>query len=146
MSPHHELKEQDIKIRDKDMPPEIPGLYVRRGEKQVIFLDHKLGQADRRSILAEELWHARLSHSGDYTTCSCRLEEDIRRCKQEREARTRAADELIPDEKILPYLNIEVPLSVVAEELWVSEELVAIKIESMKLRGKWIREEHTLAY
>lgn len=135
INPYKELgRLSHIKLKVCVLPSEIKGLYVRCGDKIRLLLNKDSTQAERRSVLTEELMHYELGHTGDCLGEPTDYAEEIRRSKQEREARLRAADELIPDEALARYFDMDLHPSEVAEELWVSEELVRIKVERLRSR------------
>ncbi|MCL5292569.1 MAG: ImmA/IrrE family metallo-endopeptidase [Actinobacteria bacterium] len=123
-----------IKQNTCKLPKPLKGLYAQCGEKAGVLISEDMTVAEQRSVYHEELWHWRLRHTGDYLTEPDSYAEELRRSKQEREARVRAAEELIPDDQVKRYLNRDVHVSDVADELLVSEELVKIKVEKLRRR------------
>lgn len=98
----------------------------------IIVLNIEATQAERRSALAEELCHIELGHCGSIAETQASYGEQLRLSKQEYEAKSRAAEALISDDQIKQYFNRDISVSEVADELWVSEELVRIKVEKLK--------------
>lgn len=135
MSPYEELATMPgVSLFLRRLPKKVNGLCVKSGGHVAVVLNLEASRAVRRSALAEELYHIKLGHYGNFAERQASYGEKLRLGKQEREAKSRAAEELISDEEIKRYLDIDVHVSEVADELWVSEELVRIKVDRLKGR------------
>lgn len=128
------------KIILKNMPEEINGVCMSDGIKAVIFINKNLNSTQRECAIIHELIHLT-----DYPDCNfyeCKNYYEICRCNWiENKVSKKTAKRLISDsilkKLIMPYLDTY-PLSVLADEVNVTEEVLKVRLEVFK-NGKTTR-------
>ncbi len=91
-------------VRERALPRSERGTIARDGDHTVIVVAReRLSEAERRWVIAEELGHAVLEHSAlvaSSTPGAAPAIAEPRRRAEEREAKTFAAEILMPEEKV----------------------------------------------
>jgi Zn-dependent peptidase ImmA (M78 family) len=126
------------KIILKDMPDGFNGIYLTDKKHTFIYINSSLNRNEKVCTIAHELMHHQF-----YPDCnfySCKNYYQLCQCNWiENRIDKKTAKWLIPDlvleTLVLPYINIY-PLSVLAEDLSVTEELLKLRLEIYKERMK----------
>lgn len=126
------------KIIIKNLPDEINGLYLTNGKKAVIYINSNLNNTQKVCVIAHEL-----THHYYYPDCNfykCKNYSEICNCNWvENRIEKKTAKTLIPDlaleSLVIPYLDIY-PLSVLAEEINATEEILKLRLEIYKEKIK----------
>lgn len=91
-------------VRERALPAGERGTIARDGDHTVIVINRdRLGEAERRWVIAEELGHAMLEHSTLVASSAPHAAPAVaepRRRAEEREAKAFAAEILMPEEKV----------------------------------------------
>lgn len=126
------------KIIIKNLPDEINGLYLSNGKRAAIYINSNLNNAQKVCAIAHELIHHYYYPDCNFYKCTNYFE--ICNCNWiENKTAKKVTEWLISDivfeRLVLPYLDIY-PLSVLAEEINVTEEILKLRLEIYKERIK----------
>lgn len=100
-----------------------PGLWGATDGHERIWIDHRLGQVERRCTLVHELEHLRRGHH------SCQDE------RTERAVRAAAARRLLPDPRVIAEALVwaRCDIEAAADELWVTEDVLVHRLDRRHL-------------
>ncbi len=122
-----------LKIILKDMPDEFNGIYMSDGKNNSIYVNSKLSRAERTYTVMHELMHYYIYQDCDYYSCKSYYE--ICNCNWiENKINKKIVELFIPTElikSIIPYLE-SYPISEIAEEINVTENLLRMRLERYK--------------
>lgn len=113
-----------IDLVETHLPEGKNGMYLETSESRVIFISKSLTTAQKRTTIVHEFIHAIL-HTNVGPLYSY---NSIWRDRFEREAEIYTARILIPEDRFKRLLSMGYPVSQIAEELSVSEELIEIAL------------------
>jgi hypothetical protein len=105
-----------VTVRWVRMPDNVPG---RTNGTDIIWLDNRLQQVERRCVLAHELVHLEWRHTG------CQLP------KYEKAVRVETARRLIPIEQLCRHAAWARSHSELADELWVTEMVLSDRLANL---------------
>jgi Zn-dependent peptidase ImmA (M78 family) len=136
-NPYAILKEQDnINLVFKPLYNGLKGFIAQHKNDVLIVMDKRLSQIERRCVLAEELGHYFLGHSGNYFAGN--YYGSLGFDKQEYDAKVWAADRLVDTEELLNIYSQDHQLTPydIADYFWVTLDVLSFKIRHLVNLGK----------
>jgi len=116
-----------IEVAEIKFPPGQKGVYYKDSNNRVILISSMLDQYEKRVTAVHELVHA-LLHESASILCNF---NNTWEGKLEREAMIYTARLLIPEDKLIDMLRMEYSIYDIAEEFYVTEDLVRLAIEDI---------------
>jgi len=124
-------RERNIELVFRKLPASLKGYFGRYKDSSFIVLSKSLTQVERRCVLAEELAHYYLGHSGNYLAKA--YYGGLGFDKQEHDAKVWAADRLIDTHNLLEIAQRDHQLTVedICDHFWVTKEVLFFKLNRL---------------